>query len=150
MSVAGALLTLFFCLSFAGNKGLTQTLGMQMKEQMGQENFGMQASDRAVQSAKETSVPTVTTQTLFVGQVYPAKDMIVARDAKGMEASLVIFWIEDTDNRGVVEAQEDAAGKETYCFGHSGIYRAKVMLWDAHGASQKGWIYLRVEEGGQG
>ena len=36
MVVAGALLTLFFCLSFAGEKGLPRTLGKQMKEKMGQ------------------------------------------------------------------------------------------------------------------
>ncbi len=150
MVVAGALLTLFFCLSFAGEKGLSRTLGKQMKEQMGQEVLGMQASDRAMQSAKATSVPTATTQTLLVGNVYKAEEMILARDAKGKEASLAILWIEDTDSREVIKAQEDAAGKETYCFWHSGIYRAKVTLWDAQGASQKGWIYLRVEEGGQG
>lgn len=147
MVVAGALLTIFFCLSFAGEKGLPRTLGKQMKEQMGQEVFGMQASDRAMQSAKETPAPTATTQTLLVGQSYQAKDMILARDAEGKEASFAILWIEDTDNREVVKAQEDAAGEENYCFEHSGIYRAKVMLWDAQGASQNGWIYLRVEEG---
>lgn len=150
MVVAGILLTLFFCMSFAENKGLTQTLGKQMKEQMGQEVFGMQVSDRAMQSAKETPVPTATTQTLLVGNVYKAEEMILARDVKGKEASLAILWIEDTDSKEVVREQEDAAGTETYCFLHSGIYRAKVMLWDAQGASQKGWIYLRVEEGGQG
>lgn len=66
------------------------------------------------------------------------------------EASFSILWIEDTDSREVVKAQEDAAGEENYCFERSGIYRAKVMLWDAQGASQNGWIYLRVEEGEQG
>ena len=134
MVVAGALLTLFFCLSFAGEKGLPRTLGKQMKEKM----------------AKEDSVPTATTQTLLVGKSYQAKDMILARDARGEEASFSILWIEDTDSREVVKAQEDAAGEENYCFERSGIYRAKVMLWDAQGASQNGWIYLRVEEGEQG
>ena len=76
--------------------------------------------------------------------------MILARDARGEEASCSILWIEDTDSREVVKAQEDAAGEENYCFERSGIYRAKVMLWDAQGASQNGWIYLRVEEGEQG
>lgn len=110
----------------------------------------MTTSDQAIRRAKEDSVPTATTQTLLVGQSYQAKDMILARDARGEEASCSILWIEDTDSREVVKAQEDAAGEENYCFERSGIYRAKVMLWDAQGASQNGWIYLRVEEGEQG
>lgn len=150
MVVAGALLTLFFCLSFAGEKGLPRILGQQMKEKMGQETYGMTTSDQAIRRAKEDSVPTATTQTLLVGKSYQAKDMILARDARGEEASFSILWIEDTDSREVVKAQEDAAGEENYCFERSGIYRAKVMLWDAQGASQNGWIYLRVEEGEQG
>ena len=147
MVVAGALLTLFFCLSFAGEKGLSRTLGKQMKEQMGQETYGMTISNQAIRRAKEDPVPTATTQTLLVGHSYQAKDMIIARDAKGEEVSFSILWIEDTDSREVVKAQEDAAGEENYCFERSGIYRAKVMLWAAQGASQNGWIYLRVEEG---
>lgn len=150
MVVAGALLTLFFCLSFAGEKGLPRTLGKQMKEKMGQETYGMTTSNQAIRRAKEDPVPTATTQTLLVGKSYQAKDMILARDARGEEASFSILWIEDTDSREVVKAQEDAAGEENYCFERSGIYRAKVMLWDAQGSSQNGWIYLRVEEGEQG
>lgn len=50
MVVAGALLTLFFCLSFAGEKGLPRTLGKQMKEKMGQETYGMTTSDQAIRS----------------------------------------------------------------------------------------------------
>ena len=110
----------------------------------------MTTSNQAIRRAKEDPVPTATTQTLLVGQSYQAKDMILARDARGEEASFSILWIEDTDSREVVKAQEDAAGEENYCFERSGIYRAKVMLWDAQGASQNGWIYLRVEEGEQG
>lgn len=147
MVVAGALLTLFFCLSFAGKQGLTLSLGKQMKDQMGREILGMQASDHAMQSAKYRPVPTATAQTLLVGNVYQAEEMISARDAKGNEASLAILWSEDADTGENVREDVDAAGKGTYCFWHSGIYRAKVMLWDAQGASRKGWIYLRVEEG---
>ena len=150
MAVVGALLTLFFGLSFAGEKGLPGTLGKQMKEQVGQETYRMTTSDQAIRRAKEDPVPIATTQTLMTGQSYQVKDMISAKDAKGKEASFALLRIEDTDSREVVKAQEDAAGEENYCFGHSGIYRARVILWDANGASQNGWIYLRVEEGGQG
>ena len=132
-------------LQHADTQGLREALGGQMKQQMDIAEPVLQSS-AVLHASKRRAVPMVRSHTLHTNKAYSVKDMLVVTDADGQEAFVRIFDMEDRKDGASVDMLSTEKQQEMYMFSHSGVYRAKVELWDTQGATEYGYLYIRVED----
>lgn len=143
--ICGMLLAVFCYMQHADVHGLREALGNQMKQQMDAAEPVLQSTD-VLHASKQRAVPTVCSHTLHTNKAYSIKDMLVVTDADGKDAFVRILGIEDRKDGTSVDKIITEEQQEMYVFSHSGVYRAKVELWDAWGATEYGYLYIRVED----
>lgn len=143
--ICGMLLAAFCYMQHADAHGLREALGNQMKQQMDVAEPVLQSTD-VLHASKRRAVPTVCSHTLHTNKAYSVRDMLVVTDADGQEAFVRILDMEDRKDGTSVDKIITEEQQEMYVFSHSGVYRAKVELWDASGATEYGYLYIRVED----
>lgn len=143
--ICGMLLATFCYMQHADARGLREALGSQMKQQMDIAEPVLQSS-AVLHVSKRRAVPMVRSHTLHTNKAYSVKDMLVVTDADGQEAFVRILDMEDRKDGTSVDKIITEEQQEMYMFSHSGVYRAKVELWDAQGATEYGHLYIRVED----
>lgn len=143
--ICGMLLAAFCYIQHADAHGLREALGNQMKQQMDVTEPVLQ-STAVLHASKRRAVPTVCSHTLHTNKAYSVKDMLVVTDADGKDAFVRILGMEDRKDDTSVDKLITEEQQEMYVFSHSGVYRAKVELWDASGATEYGYLYIRVED----
>lgn len=143
--ICGMLLAAFCYMQHADTQGLREALGGQMKQQMDIAEPVLQSS-AVLHASKRRAVPMVRSHTLHTNKAYSVKDMLVVTDADGQEAFVRIFDMEDRKDGTSVDKLITEKQQEMYMFSHSGVYRAKVELWDTQGATEYGYLYIRVED----
>lgn len=143
--ICGMLLAVFCYVQHADAHGLREALGNQMKQQMDAAEPALQ-STAVLHASKQRAVPKVRSHTLHTNKAYSVKDMLVVTDTDGQEAFVRILGIEDRKDGTSVDKLITEEQQEMYVFSHSGVYRAKVELWDASGATEYGYLYIRVED----
>lgn len=143
--ICGMLLAVFCYMQYADAHGLREALGNQMKQQMDIAEPVLQSTD-VLHASKRRAVPTVCSHALHTNKAYSIKDMLVVTDADGQEAFVRILDMEDRKDGTSVDKIITKEQQEMYVFSHSGVYRAKVELWDASGATEYGYLYIRVED----
>ena len=143
--ICGMLLAVFCYMQYADAHGLREALENQMKQQMDIAEPVLQSTD-VLHASKRRAVPTVCSHTLHTNKAYSIKDMLVVTDADGQEAFVRILDMEDRKDGTSVGKIITEEQQEVYVFSHSGVYRAKVELWDAWGATEYGYLYIRVED----
>lgn len=143
--ICGMLLAAFCYMQHADAHGLRKALGNQMKQQMDVTEPVLQSTD-VLHASKRRAVPTVCSHTLHTNKAYSVKDMLVVTDADGKDAFVRILGMEDRKDGTSVDKLITEEQQEMYVFSHSGVYRAKVELWDASGATEYGYLYIRVED----